>query len=134
MTYSDVILLPTYDERLKALQLKAKRFEKTFGNERWLNQVIYHSYEWRKFRDLVLTRDCGCDLAIPGLEIIGRFYVHHIEPLTKEDIVYRSNKIYDLENVICVSYDTHDKIHYKISSNTNEFKERVPNDTCPWKN
>lgn len=133
MTYSEVIQLPTYDERADALMLHANRFEVTFGTERWLNQVLYQSNEWRKFRNQIIERDQGCDLAIPGLPISGRVYVHHIIPLTIGDIDRRSSKIFDPENVICMSYDTHNRVHYHRKEDKVQYVERTPNDTCPWK-
>ncbi len=133
MTYSDILQLPTYDERLESLMLYAQRFEKTFGSDRWLNQVLYQSNEWRHFRDRIIERDGGCDLAIPGLPISGRIYVHHIVPLTIADVDGRSSKIFDPENVICMSYDTHNRVHYHKKINKTEYTERCPNDTCPWK-
>lgn len=133
MTYTDILQMPTYDERLEALMLGANRFEKTFGVDRWMNQVLYQSNEWRKFRDKIIERDRGCDLAIPGLDINGRIYVHHISPITLVDVEKRSHKIFDPENVICVSYDTHTRIHYHKKVDRVQYVERTPNDTCPWK-
>lgn len=133
MTYSDILKLPTYDERLDALMLYANRFDVTFGSERWVNQILYQSNEWRHFRDRIIERDCGCDLAIPGLDISGRVYVHHILPLTIADVSRRSSKIFDPENVICMSYDTHNRVHYHKKSDRIQYTERTPNDTCPWK-
>ncbi len=133
MTYTDILQLLTYDERLEALMLYANRFEETFGSERWLNQVLYQSNEWRRFRDSIIERDRGCDLAVPGLDICGRIYVHHISPLKASDIKCRSNKIFDPENVICMSYDTHNRIHYHKKTSKAQYVPRTPNDTCPWK-
>ncbi len=133
MTYSDILQLQTYDERLEALMLYANRFEVTFGSERWLNQVLYQSSEWRHFRDRIIERDLGCDLAIPGLDISGRIYVHHISPITVTDIDKRTQKIFEPENVICMSYDTHNRVHYHKKVDRVQYVERTLNDTCPWK-
>lgn len=133
MTYSEILQLPTYDERLNALMIYAQRFEVTFGSERWLNQVLYQSPEWRHFRDQIIDRDNGYDLAVIGLTISGRVYVHHIVPLTIEDIDRHSSKIFDPENVICMSYDTHNRVHYHKKMDRIQYTERTPNDTCPWK-
>lgn len=128
--------LPTYDERFKYLAVGGKTFGKTFGKDRYLNQVLYVSPEWRCFRHQIITRDNGCDLADPDYPIRGsKILIHHINPLTVEDIVNRDDKIFDPENVICVSFDTHQALHYGDSRylNRNKIVERRPNDTCPWR-
>lgn len=135
-TYSEAMALPTYDERFKYLAVGGKTFGKTFGKDRYLNQVLYVSPEWRRFRHQIIARDNGCDLADPDRPIRGsKILIHHINPLTVEDIVNRDDKIFDPENVICVSFDTHQALHYGDSRylNRNKIVERRPNDTCPWR-
>lgn len=133
-TYSELILIPTFEERYKYLRLGGKVGEDTFGFDRYLNQIFYKDPEWLSVRDDVIFRDNGCDLGIEGREIYGRILVHHINPITKDDILNRAHKLFDLENLICTSKLTHDAIHYGDDSIL--FKdpiERRPNDTCPWK-
>lgn len=133
-TYSELILIPTFEERYKYLRLGGKVGKDTFGFDRYLNQIFYKDPEWLSVRDDVIFRDNGCDLGIEGREIYGRILVHHINPITKDDILNRAHKLFDLENLICTSKLTHDAIHYGDDSIL--FKdpiERMPNDTCPWK-
>lgn len=134
--YSDLIKLPTFDERFKYLRMSGSVGAETFGCHRYLNQVLYNSKEWRSFRHKVIIRDNGCDLADEDHPISGnRILIHHINPLTKEDVVNRDPKIFDLDNVICVSFDTHQAIHYGDEKylRRNKVVERKPNDTCPWR-
>lgn len=133
-SYSKMMSLPTFEERFNYLSLGGVVSELTFGHNRYLNQDFYHSMEWRRFRDHIIIRDNGCDLGIPGRDIIGKILIHHINPITVDDLVERRSNVIDPENVICVSHDTHNGIHYgsKIE-NTNGFVERKPNDTCPWR-
>lgn len=134
--YSDLIKLSTFDERFKYLQMSGSVGAETFGCHRYLNQVLYTSKEWRSFRHKVIVRDDGCDLGDPDHPITGnRILIHHIEPLTIEDVVNRDPKIFDMDNVICVSFDTHQAIHYGDERylSRNRLVERKPNDTCPWR-
>lgn len=134
--YSDLIKLPTFDERFKYLQMSGSVGAETFGCHRYLNQVLYTSKEWRSFRHKIIVRDDGCDLGDPDHPITGnRILIHHIEPLTIEDVVNRDPKIFDMDNVICVSFDTHQAIHYGDERylSRNRLVERKPNDTCPWR-
>ena len=133
-TYSKLILLPTFEERFEYLHLQGGVGESTFGGDRWLNQVFYRSHEWKRVRDFVIMRDNGCDLGIPGRELYGIAYIHHINPITKRDIVERSEVLLDPENLITVSKRTHDMIHYGNSDGL--MKDpiiRSKNDTCPWR-
>lgn len=133
-TYSELILIPTFEERYKYLRLGGKVGEETFGFDRYLNQIFYKDPEWLRVRDDVIFRDNGCDLGIEGREIYGRVLVHHINPITKDDIIDRSHKLFDLENLICTSKLTHDAIHYGDDSILlKDPIERMPNDTCPWR-
>lgn len=133
-TYSELILIPTFEERYKYLRLGGKVGEETFGFDRYLNQIFYKDPEWLRVRDDVIFRDNGCDLGIEGREIYGRVLIHHINPITKDDILNRSRKLFDLENLICTSKLTHDAIHYGDDSILlKDPIERMPNDTCPWR-
>lgn len=131
--YSELILLPTFEERLEYLRDVHKIGEDTFGFDRYLNQNFYKSPLWKRIRDQIIIRDDGCDLGIPGMTIFGKVYIHHIIPLTKEDILNNSPGMLDPENLICVSFDTHNAIHCGSEPRITTFAEREPNDTCPWK-
>lgn len=133
-SYSELITLPTFEERYEYLRLGGTVGVETFGFDRYLNQMLYRSNKWRVSRDKAIIRDCGCDLGIPDREIQGRILVHHINPITIEDIINERSILFDLENLICSSKNTHDAIHYGDSSLLilNPI-ERSANDTCPWK-
>lgn len=133
-TYSELILLPTYEERFDYLKLDGLVGKETFGFDRYLNQVFYRSPEWKSIRDHVLIRDNAYDLGIDGREIIGRVLIHHMNPISKEDIINRSDFLLNPEYLICVSKLTHDAIHYGDEDLLiKDPVVRRPNDTCPWK-
>lgn len=134
-TYSELIVLPSFKERYKYLRLGGAVGEETFGCDRYLNQIFYKSKEWFAVRDEVIFRDNGCDLAIPGREILTRAIIHHMNPLSKADILNRTDFLLNPEYLICVSKRTHDAIHYGDDSILlpDILTERSPNDTCPWK-
>lgn len=133
-TYSELITIPTYEERYKYLKLNGIVGKETFGYDRYLNQILYTSREWRRFRDEILIRDDGCDLAFPGFEIPVRAIIHHIDPITVEDVLKRHPKVFDPENVITVSHNTHEAIHYGDEQMLVIAPTiRKPNDTCPWR-
>lgn len=133
-SYSEMIALPTFIERYRYLRLGGRVGEETFGFDRWLNQKFYKDIEWMRARDKVIIRDNGCDLGMEGHEIRGRIYVHHINPITKEDILRRDPCLFDPENLICTIKNTHDAIHYGDESLLIVAPTiRSPNDTCPWK-
>jgi hypothetical protein len=132
-TYSEAIAIPDYYERYQYLKLQGMIGEETFGSLRFLNQKLYDSEEWKKFRRKVILRDNGNDMAVDGFNIPGRAIVHHINPITAEDIINKNPKIFDLENVILVSHNTHEAIHYGNESLLPiEYKEREPGDTLLW--
>lgn len=133
-TYSEMLIFPTLEERFRYLQLKGSVGKDTFGYDRYLNQILYHSEEWKSFRNGIIIRDNGCDLACEGYEIHKRILVHHIDPITVEDVLNRSPKVFDPENVVCVSHTTHNAIHYGDENLLITAPvERSPNDTCPWR-
>lgn len=134
-TYSELIKLPTFKERFEYLKLGGRVGEDTFGYDRYLNQIFYKSDEWLAVRSYVITRDNGCDLGIPEHEIRGnRIIIHHLNPITKEDILNRSEKLLDPENLITTIKSTHDAIHYGSDNILYEEPiERSKNDTCPWR-
>lgn len=133
-TYSELIVLPTFKERYEYLKLSGKVGEETFGFDRYLNQVFYKSKEWLSIRDYVIVRDNGCDLGIEGHEIHGRILIHHMNPISKEDILRRSDILLNPEYLITTIKNTHDAIHYSDDSLLiDEPIIRTKNDTCPWK-
>ena len=133
-TYSELITLPTFEERYQYLRLNGRVGEETFGFDRWLNQKFYKDPAWWEARDYVIIRDNGCDLAIPGREIYSRILIHHMNPITKDDILQRSKYLLDPEYLICTIKNTHDAIHYGDENLLIKGPvERKPNDTCPWR-
>ena len=115
--YSELITIPTFEERFEYLKLSGRVGEETFGYDRWLNQMFYNSMEWRRFRRDIIVRDMGCDLGIADREIGGMVIVHHINPIPKEAIIERRIDILlNPENAICVSDNTHKAIHYGDAS------------------
>lgn len=133
-TYSELIAIPTFIERFRYLRIGGAIGAETFGYDRHLNQTLYRSTEWKRFRRDIIVRDLGCDLGIEDYEIIGKIMVHHINPITVEDVLRRNPMIFDPENVICTSMNTHNAIHYGDESLLMlEPIERTKNDTCPWK-
>ena len=132
-SYEALIKIPTFEERFEYLKLSSKIGEETFGFERYLNQAFYGSPEWRAFRRQVIIRDNGCDLACEDHDIVGKVIIHHINPITPEEIESASPLLMDLDNVVCVSYDTHQAIHYGDASLLpKDYIPRTPNDMCPW--
>ena len=133
-TYSELITIPTFEERYKYLKIGGKVGEETFGFERYLNQEFYKSTEWQSIRRQVIVRDLGCDLGIEGREIHGKIIVHHMNPITIDDIVSASDFLLNPEYLICTLKSTHDAIHYGDESLLIKAPvERMKNDTCPWK-
>lgn len=133
-TYSELITIPTFEERYEYLRLGGKVGEETFGFDRYLNQLFYRDQEWLKVRDYVIIRDNGCDLAMEDREIHGRILVHHMNPITKDDILHRTKYLLDPEYLICTIKNTHDAIHYGDSSLLITAPiTRSKNDTCPWR-
>lgn len=133
-TYSELIKLESYYDRLDYLALNGNVGKQTFGEERYLNQTLYKSKQWRDLRNRIIVRDNGCDLGVPGIPIEGRIIIHHMNPISIEDIIDCSDYVWLSEYLICVSEDTHNKIHYgHKTKNSFELIERKPNDTCPWK-
>ena len=133
-TYSELITLPTFEERYRYLKLSGRVGEDTFGFDRYLNQIFYKSNEWLDVRDYVIVRDGGCDLGMPDREIFGKILVHHMNPIRQEDILRRSKWLLDPEYLICTIKNTHDAIHYGDESLLILAPtERKKNDTCPWR-
>lgn len=133
-TYSELIAFPTFEERYRYLRLDGQVGVETFGFDRWLNQRFYKDPEWLAARDIVIIRDGGCDLGIPGREIYSRILIHHMNPITKDDILRRSKFLLDPEYLICTIKNTHDAIHYGDEGLLIlDPVVRSRNDTCPWR-
>jgi hypothetical protein len=128
--------LQTFEERYEYLKLGGKVGEETFGFDRYLNQLLYTSPEWRTLRNHIITRDRGCDLGVPGREIPEgvKIIIHHMNPITVEDVINRSDYVFNPEYLICTIKITHDAIHYGNSELLyQEPIVRTKNDTCPWR-
>lgn len=133
-SYSEMLSYDTYEARFNYLKLNGKVAGETFGSNRYLNQILYKDPEWRSTRDKIILRDGGCDLGIPGREIYGPISVHHINPITVEDVINRNPKVFDHDNLICTADLTHKAIHYSDESILiTDPIVRTKNDTCPWK-
>ena len=134
-TYSELMKLSTFEERFEYLKIGGKVGEETFGFDRYLNQIFYNTEEWKLIRNQVIARDNGCDLGLPDREIRGnRIIVHHMNPITKEDIINRSDILLNPEYLITTIKPTHDAIHYGDSSLLYPDPiVRSKNDTCPWR-
>ena len=134
-TYSELILLPTFEERFEYLKLSGGVGMETFGANRYLNQIFYGTPEWKRARRDVIARDEGCDLAHSDRPIGTKIYVHHINPITVEDILNRRECLFDPENLISISFNTHNAVHYgdvSLLVPTSPI-ERKPFDQAPWR-
>lgn len=133
--YSELIQLSTFEERFNYLKLNGVVANETFGFDRYLNQQFYRSSEWKRVRQQVIIRDRGCDLAIPDHEIFDQIIVHHMNPMSLEDIENNPELLLDPEYLICVSFDTHNAIHYGDDSYRNKdvVVDRMPGDTTLWR-
>lgn len=132
-TYSELITMPSFEERYRYLKLDGVVGEETFGFDRYLNQLFYRSKEWKTIRNFVITRDNGCDLGMEGHDIYGKILVHHMNPISKDDILGRSEYLLDPEFLISTIKNTHDAIHYGDESLLITAPiQRSKNDTCPW--
>lgn len=133
-TYSELIALPTFEERFRYLKLDGRVGQDTFGFDRYLNQIFYRSQRWKSVRDYVIIRDNGCDLAVDDRQIYGRILIHHMNPITLYDIEKESEFLLDPEYLITTVHNTHNAIHYGDESLLITAPiERTKNDTCPWR-
>ena len=133
-TYSELMMIPTYLERFDYLNLVGKVGDITFGDKRYLNQILYKTGRWLSLRDKILIRDNGCDLGMPGREVYSRATIHHMDPITIDDVLNNHPKVFDPENLITTADITHKAIHYGDSNLL--MKDpiiRREYDTCPWK-
>lgn len=133
-TYSELIALPTFEERFEYLRLDGSVGEQTFGFDRYINQLFYQSYEWKKIRDFVIIRDNGCDLGMDGHDIPGKILIHHMNPITINDIQTRSEFLLNPDYLISTTHITHNAIHYGDERLLAKGPiERTKYDTCPWR-
>lgn len=133
-TYSELIQFQTFEDRYNYLRLSGKVGEDTFGFDRYFNQVFYKSQKWKEIRDFVIIRDNGCDLGVPGHEIHGRVLIHHMNPITLDDIRRESEFLLDPEYLITTIHNTHNAIHYGDENLLIKAPiERSKYDTCPWR-
>ena len=134
-SYSELIKLSSYEDRLDYLRTNGIVGFDTFGHARYLNQQFYNTPEWKRFRRQIIIRDNACDLGLEAYPIINRceIVLHHINPVTKEQILNRDPILFDAENVISCSHLTHMAIHYSKKSPYPKIGERKKNDTCPWR-
>jgi len=133
-TYSELIRLPTFEQRFEYLKLRGKVGLDTFGFDRYIREKFLRSYEWKRARDQVIIRDNGCDLGIQDRGIFGEIFIHHMNPLSPDDIIHGTDFLLNPEYLICTSFNTHNAIHYGSKDNlVLEPVVRRPNDTCPWK-
>lgn len=132
--YSELAQLKTFRERYDYLKLSGAVGVDTFGFDRYLNQIFYNSPEWKKIRDLVIIRDNGCDLGVEGFDIHGKIYIHHMNPISKEDVLEQSDILLNPDYLVTTTMQTHNAIHY---GDENQLllmpQERTAHDTCPWK-
>lgn len=132
-SYSELLQIDDYLERFRYLSLAGVVGERTFGSERWMNQDFYTSYEWRQIRHRVIARDYGCDLAMPGHDLHRDIVIHHMNPMTAEQLVHGDEAILDPEYLITCSHRTHNAIHYGDERQLpRQLVERTPGDTKLW--
>lgn len=133
-TYTELSRIMTFNDRYEYLKLGGSVGKETFGFDRYLNQIFYRSQKWKSSRDYVIIRDNGCDLGVPGFEIYGKILIHHMNPITIEDIEKESDFLFDPEYLIATTLTTHNAIHYgDVSLLAAEPIVRTRNDTCPWR-
>ena len=133
-TYSVLMKLQTFEERYEYLKIGGKVGEATFGFDRYINQMLYKTSEWVSARNTVIIRDNGCDLGVEGYDIVGKVMVHHMNPITVDDIINRLDYVLDPEYLISSSMMTHNAIHYGNKDLLPQVPiERSKNDTCPWR-
>jgi len=132
-TYSELIEQLTFLDRFEYLKLTGSVGAVTFGSNRYLNQMLYRSYAWKQIRNEIIIRDDGCDLGFPGYEIYGKILIHHINPISVDDVIKRKHKVFNPENLITVSHMTHQAIHYGDEDLLpKELNARIQGDTKLW--
>ena len=133
-SYRELLKLASFEERFEYLRIGGLIGEETFGFDRYLNQLLYKSPQWKQTRDRIIIRDNACDLAISDRQIYQRVIVHHINPITIEQVGMLDDSIFDEDNLICVSHETHNAIHYGDERQLIlSPQERTKGDTCLWR-
>lgn len=133
-SYKELIEIKNFEDRVRYLCLHGIVGDITFGGHRYLNQILYQSYRWKSVRREVIIRDNGCDLAHEQYPIDGSVYVHHLNPITIDDILEERSCVFDLDNLISSSFKTHNAIHYGLEEYISSgYVERRKNDTCLWR-
>lgn len=133
-TYSELIRIQDFHDRYHYARIHGRVGAETFGWHRYLNQTLYNTRRWKQIRDKVIVRDNGCDLAHPDYEIGGKIIIHHLNPITIEDLEEDNDLVYDPEFLICVSDHTHNAVHYGDESLLPKLPiKRYAGDTCPWR-
>lgn len=134
-TYSELIKIPTFEERFEYCKITSVVGQQTFGFDRYINQTLYQrNPRWLKLRRDLIIRDNGCDLAHQDYPVNKRIILHHLNPIAEDDILNERSIVFDPENLICVSHNTHNAIHYGSSDLLPKGEtQRLPNDTCPWR-
>lgn len=132
-TFTEMSQLHTFEERFEYLSLDGQVGDATFGFDRWMNQKLYRSAEWRRIRNYVIARDLGCDLAMEGYEIHDRIYIHHMNPMRAHDIIHSNEDIFNIEFLISTTHRTHNAIHYGTADSLpKKFVARAAGDTKLW--
>lgn len=132
-SYTQLSRLPEFLDRFHYLLLNGVVGRETFGYDRHLNQQLYSSRRWKKLRDEIIIRDGACDLGVAGYDVTDTIQVHHMNPITAEDIIHNSQYVYDPEFLICVSFTTHNAIHYGNADSLPKLPiDRLPGDTILW--
>ena len=133
--YSELIRLKSFEERFEYLKLGGEVGKSTFGFDRYLNQAFYRSKEWKELRNHIIVRDHGCDLGVDGYDIYGKIYIHHMNPITINDLLNNKEYVFNEEYLISSTFDTHNAIHYgNFDLIDASLVKRRPNDTCLWRN
>jgi len=134
LNYTKLSRLFTFEERFEYLSLYSKLGDRTFGGERWMNQDFYRSTEWKHTRQQVIARDMGCDLGVEGYEIFDKIIVHHMNPMSRDQVADGDPVILDPEFMITVTHTTHNAIHFGAGKRApSVLVERTPGDTLPWR-
>lgn len=134
-TFYDLSKFKTFKERYEYLKLTGEVGKETFGFDRYLNQLLYESRRWAKVRNEIILRDNGCDLGLSDYPIKGRIIIHHMNPISEEDIAHNNSDIFDPDFLICTSHITHLAIHYGDEKLLPSVPvERYAGDTVPWRN
>lgn len=133
-SYEELIQIPDYKDRFEYLKLSGSVGQQTFGSKRYLNQLLYRNPIWRSLRNEIIVRDNACDLSHPDFSLGDMpAFIHHINPITLDDILENRSNVFNPSNLITVSFQTHQAIHYGDSNMLMLETTRKPNDTCPWR-